>query len=386
MKWFQRVRDGTVRNEQVEDDAEFLRAATDLHVRDLCLWSCINMIANLVSKCEFKTFLQGKEAKDREYYLWNVEPNRNQNSSAFIHKWISQLYLNNECLIVEVDGQLLVADSFQKQTFALYDYKFSSVRVDDFTFTKPFFMGEVLYFKLCEKNMKQVVAGLYESYSNLLKYAAIQYQRSKGSRGTLTIDSAPRNDKEYQENLNDLLQNKFKAFFTANNAVLPLFKGYSYDDLGSKTYSSETTRDIRAMIDDISDFTARGFGIPPAIMRGDVAGTKDAVDNLLTVTIDPLIDMLQEEINRKRCGFEGFKAKTYIQIDTKTIKHVDLLSVAASIDKLVASGVFCINDIRKATGEAIIDEPWAWEHFMTKNYAKASELTSPLGGEANDTT
>lgn len=363
---------------------DFEQAAMDYCVRDLCLWSSINMIANLISKCEFKTFLHGVEAKDQEYYLWNVEPNLNQNSTQFIHKWISQLYINNEALIVEVNGQLFVADSFQKTEYALLDYQFTGVTVDTFTFSRMFLMRDVLYFRLCEKNMRAVVDSVYESYNKLLKYAETQYQRSKGSRGILNIDANPNGDKNYQATLDDLKNNQFKRFYTANNAVLPLHKGYTYDDIGSKTYSTETTRDIRAMIDDISDFMARGLGIPPAIIRGTVEGTKDAMDNLLTMTIDPLTDMLQEEINRKRNGLEGFRKKTYLQIDTKAIKHVDLLTVATSIDKLIGSGAFCVNDIRKATGESEIDAPWARQHFMTKNYAPSGELNNALEGSTDD--
>ena len=255
--WFRRVKDGVVVNDPVSEE-EYYKACADYYIRDLCLYSAINMIARLVSKCEFKTFLNGKEVQEQEYYLWNIEPNRNQNSTAFLQKLITKLYLDNECLVVEVNGQLLIADSYQKKTYALYDYVFSNVTIDEFTFSKPFLMGEVLYFKLGENNMRPLINGVYESYNTLLKYASLQYQRSRGSRGILSIDSAARSDKEFQTTLNDLLQKKFRSFFNANNAVLPLFKGYSYEDIGSKTYSSETTRDIRAMIDDISDLTARG--------------------------------------------------------------------------------------------------------------------------------
>jgi lantibiotic modifying enzyme len=94
--------------------------------------------------------------------------------------------------------------------------------------------------------------------------------------------------------------------------------------------------------------------------------------------------MLQEEINRKRSGYEGFIQGTFTKIDTKTIKHIDLLGVATAIDKLIASGTFCINDIRIAVGDEPIDEPWAWQHFMTKNYSTVEDLLKALeagGGE-----
>jgi hypothetical protein len=89
--------------------------------------------------------------------------------------------------------------------------------------------------------------------------------------------------------------------------------------------------------------------------------------------------MLAEEINRKRNGYAGFAAGTYLMIDTKTIKHIDLLSVAGAVDKLIGSGAFCINDIRKACGDVEIDEPWARQHFITKNYSTVEEALKALG-------
>jgi hypothetical protein len=91
--------------------------------------------------------------------------------------------------------------------------------------------------------------------------------------------------------------------------------------------------------------------------------------------------MLHEEINRKRSGYEGFTQGTFIKIDTKTVKHIDLLSVATSIDKLISSGAFCINDIRVAVGDQPIDEPWAKQHFMTKNYSTVEDLLKMLNEE-----
>jgi hypothetical protein len=75
----------------------------------------------------------------------------------------------------------------------------------------------------------------------------------------------------------------------------------------------------------------------------------------------------------------------YLKIDTKQIKHVDLLSVSTAVDKLIGSGAFCINDIRVVCGEQIIDEPWAWQHYVTKNYeAIEAALTLLKGGGGDD--
>lgn len=359
---------------------EYLALVGDIYIRELCFWSGVNIIANAVSKCEFRTFFNKKEIKSREYYLWNVEPNKNQNSSGFIHKWIAQLYRNNECLIIEQNGQLLVADSFMRTPYALYDDKFEQVTVGDFTFNRPFFQSEVMYFQLSEQNMRRVTVGLYEAYSKLIAYSMKSFQRSRGLKGKFKYDTLPVEGTKEEKAFNELINSKLKAWLMADSGALPLGKGQEFSELTQRTYANETSRDIRAMIDDVSDFTAKGFGIPPTLMRGDVQDTSKAVDQLLTFCVDPLVDMLAEEINRKRNGYQGFAAGNYLVIDTKTIKHIDLLSVATAIDKLIGSGAFCINDIRKACGESEIDEPWAKQHWMTKNYATVADLLAALEG------
>jgi HK97 family phage portal protein len=356
----------------------------EVHIREVAFWSTVNIIANAVSKCEFKTYLRGKEQKGAEYYLWNVEPNKNQNSSSFIHKWISKLYSNNECLIIENNGQLLVADDFVKTPYAVYEDVFTQVTVKDFTFNRSFKQSEVLYFELSEKNMRKVTNALYESYLKLISYGMKAYQKSRGTKGIFNYETIPVAGTEERKAFDALINEKFKKFMESGDAIIPLGRGQSFTEIGSKTYSSESTRDIRAMIDDICDFTAKAVGVPPALLRGDVQGVSNVIDQLLTFCIDPLCDMLQEEINRKRVGQAEYSKGTKTVINTKTIKHIDLFSITAAIDKLVSSGCYCVNDIRKAIGDEPIDAKWANEYFMTKNYATVEELLKSLEGGETD--
>jgi len=362
---------------------EYASLVADIYIREMAFWSAVNLVANAVSKCEFKTFMNGKETKGKEYYLWNIEPNRNQNSSVFLHKLIAKLYRNNECLVIEQNGQLLVADNFIRKPYALYDDVFSQVQVEDFTFNRSFTQSEVLYYKLNEENIRKLVNGLYESYSKLITYSMKAYQRSRGTKGIFKYDTLPAAGTNERKAFDALINEKIKKWMDGDNAALPLGRGQEWKELQHKTYTNESTRDIRAQIDDIFDFTARAFGIPPALLRGDVQDTSKAVDQLLTFCVDPLVDMLQEEINRKRNGYTGFSQGTYLKIDTKSIKHVDLLSVATAIDKLIGSGAFCINDIRKAVGDEPIDEPWANQHFITKNYETVENALKALEGGEN---
>lgn len=369
---------------------EMFSLEAEVAIRNLAFFTAVNLYCKLISKCEFKTYLNGKEVKGDEYYLWNIEPNQNQNSTQFITKLITKLFTDNEALVIEQGGKLFVADSFQQTEYALLPNTFSNIAIGDFTFNRKFAMDEVLYFKLNNSNIRSVINAIFESYGKLIECGKSSYSKARGEKGILEVEAVAQNAKNFQETFETLMNKRFKKYFKSDNAVLPLFEGYKYNSNQSKTYQSESSRDIKAMYDDIFDFTARALNIPPVMLKGDVANiSKDVINNLLTIGVDPLCDNLQEEINRKRNGKEGFIKGTKLKIDTRTIKHIDLFESATAIDKLIASGGFCINDIRTSTGEEIIDKPWAWKHYMTKNYATmdvvANELEEGGNGSAEET-
>lgn len=356
-------------------DQQVQEAVMEVSLRELAFWTCVGKIANALTKCEFRTFYEGEEIFGDEYYLWNYEPNRNQNKAEFINKAIEKLFRENELLIVEsYDGQLLVADSFETTPNTLYGDTYSNVLVDDYQFSRTFQSTDVLHWKLNSKNVNKIIHGLYNSYVKLIDYSAKSYLKSRGSRGILNISAMAQADKLFEEKLNKLMNEYFKSFFNSSNAVLPMFEGYGYDDLGSKTYSEGTSRDIKNQYDDIFDFTARGFSMPPSLAKGDVQDTSKAVEEMLTFCLDPLVQMMQQEINRKRIGSRGMQKGTRLQINTMRVKHIDMFDIATSADKLISSGIYTVNMILRALEEPQIAEEWADQHFITKNYSTIQEI------------
>lgn len=355
-------------------------AIYEVYLRELAFWTCVNKIANAISKCEFRTYMGRKEEHGREYYLWNYEPNPNQNATVFINKLIGQLYRHNEALVVEIANHLYVADGYEKEVYALRDYRFSGIVIDNYQLSETMGMSDVLFFELNSNDMRRLMNGMYESYSNLLMYAQKAYTKSRGHKGILDVDAIAQESENFSETFNELMTEHFKNFFDKDSAVLPLFNGYSYTDISqnAKTYSTESTRDIKALADDIFEFTARGFSFPPSLAKGDVQDTGKAIDELLTFVVDPLAKMMQQEINRKRNGYAGFCAGNYLKIDTLAVKHVDIFDIATPIDKLISSGAFTINDILEVIGKPRIDAEWADQHFITKNYSTIQDLLASL--------
>ena len=373
--------------QEIMGDPSVKGAMMDVYLRELAFWTCVNKIANAISKCEIKTYKNGKEVKEREYYLWNMEPNQNQNATAFFTKLIGQLYRNNEALVVEVNQRLYVADSYGKEIYALKDYVFTGITIDDYQLSESKRMSEVLFFELNSRDMRFLMNGMHESYTQLLTYAQNAYRKSRGHKGILNIEGIAQEQDNFDETFDELMTKHFKTFFEKDNAVLPLFEGYTYTDISqnAKTYSTESTRDIKALVDDIFEFTARAFSFPPSLAKGDVQDTSKAVDELLTFVVDPLAKMIQQEINRKRSGYTGWKKGTHIRIDTLAVKHIDIFDIATPVDKLISSGAFTINDILEVIGKPRIEEEWANQHFMTKNYSIVQSILDELSNDEAQT-
>lgn len=369
---------------------ELLAAAQEYQLRELAFWICVDMVANAVGRCEFRTFRNGTEVKERDYYLWNVEPNVNQNSTVFLHKLVAQLCKHNEALIInprQRDGHdtLVVADGWEvPETSVTRLQEYRQVLVDDFTFHKTFREDDVLHLRLNHLDLRPVLDGLYQSYYKLVSAAMKAYQWSNGQHWKVHVSQLAQGDKEFQANFLRMIQEQVKPFLESNGAILPEFDGYTYTNESGRV-SAGDTRDIKALMEDIFDFTARSFLIPAVLVNGKVEATSDANQRFLTYVIDPICDQLQEEINRKFYGYDRWRAGEYVWVDSSSIIHFDLFANAANVEKLVGSGVFCINDIRRAAGQAIINEPWAWRFWLTKNIAAIEAAAQGLGEQEGGT-
>ena len=369
---------------------ELLDAALDYQVRELSFLCCVNFVANAIGRCEIRTFRQNEEIREREYYLWNVEPNVNQNSTAFWHKAVARLYQDNELLIVPVrrrDGMdaVAVADDWDEPEWTpTRQNEYRNVKVWDFTFTQKVFReDDVIHLKLNHTNMRPILNGLYDSYFKLVKAAMDAYGWENGQHWKVHVSQVAQGSDGWDEAFTKMISAHIKPFLQSNGAVLPEFDGYKYEQVGGSAGSVKDTRDIKALIDDIFSFTARGFGLADVLLKGSVEATGDAMQRTLTGAIDPICDQFSEEATRKRYGYDAWQQGSYLRMDSSSIQHFDLFGQAANIEKLLGSG-WSLNDIRRAAGEQPINEPWADEHLITKNIGRLDTAEGAQEGGNNN--
>lgn len=353
--------------------------AVEYYFKKLAVEACADLIANTLSRCEFQTFDKGKETRGENYYLLNVSPNKNQNASEFIHSMVNHLIMENECLVIMQNNQLYIADSFNTEEYALRENIYTDVQIGNFTFDKTFNESSVIHLKLNDRNIMNVIDALYASYGKLIASAMNIYKRSNAKRFTLKGDFLRAQTSETQEAINNMFNSQMKNWLEADNAgsIFQLQEGFTLEDFsgsGKGGSASQNSRDIRALIDDIFDYVAMAFHVPRGLLKGDLADVEKQTDNFLMFCINPIAELIADEFNRKMYDKKEYLSRTYIKVDTSRIKVIDVVNLAAALDKLFAIGANTINDNLRMLGREPIDDEKANERFVTKNYQSLEQI------------
>ncbi len=357
---------------------------TEVFFKELATACAINMIANTIGKCEIRTFVKGQPVKGAEYYLWNYEPNPNENSSDFMQHFISNLCYDNEALIIELNGHLYVADSFSRRKYSFYEDIFSSITVADLTLQKPYTSGDVIYMQLNNIDARQRLEGSYTSYGKTVAKAVRNILRQGSQKGILNIDAQTSQQQDFATKLNELINNRFKPFYEAGSAVLPLQQGYTYTDV-TKQGVAPTPADLNERINYEFEMAGRAWRILKALILGDVSEVEKITKNFLTFAIDPVTEKFGEEATRKRYGVKQFCKGNFIDVNTNCIQHIDIFEQATNSDKLLSSGLYCIDELRTKLGDTAVGSDWSRKHYITKNYAEAEKMAHLGGTEGGGT-
>lgn len=348
------------------------------------LFTVIGMIARLISACEFRTFENDEEVRGEEWASLNVRPNKNQNAVEWKRELVSRLLMTGEVLVIQLrDGQKIIADGFNKEEYTVYDSKFTQVTRHGFTFEDTYFSSDVIYLTSPINARQTWLTSTIAEYRRLLNIAADRFEKSDGEKGTLEVSSVAKGSPEFEETFKNLMESYFKGYFSAKNAVLPLFDGYKYVPTSASragTYINDTST-IKTFADEALGRAAQVFGIPASYIRGDAAGIKDAQDAALTNCIKPYCKLISAEFTAKYHTLGEIAAGSRTEVDTSRILHYDLIGNATHLNELVGAG-WSHNEICRVLGQPEIDEPWANEHFVTRNYGTIDSAMTE-GGDGN---
>ena len=367
------------------DSAEYKvlisKAVEKAAFRELAIHIAVTYIANAISKCEFKTYENGKEVKGETYYKLNVRPNPNENSSQFIHHFVKNYYLNKQgALIVNHEGGMYVADSFdldEKNPLKPYVYKNASF--GSTTLKQPFLRKDVVHLRLEDARVKGLVDAVGMEYGEVLSLAMQSFKRTNGKKYKLLLDQYQSGDPNFKKTYEEVIQAQLKNFIDSDNAVYPKFSGIDLQEFS--TAQPTGSGDILAVRKEIFDVTAQSFRIPLPMMYGNITNMNEIVKVFLAFCVDPFADMVGEEFTGQTYGFEGWSKGNYIQVDTSRINHVDIFEVAQNVEKLISSGMCSIDELRPFLNFNPLGTEFSRRHYMTKNFEPAENVLTQGGGE-----
>lgn len=372
------------RNEKFEQSFEFDFDISDLtpknYLKKLALETNVNFIARTISMTEFRIMQGNKRVRDDWDYILNVRPNSDLSAADFWYTLAYKLLYDNEVLVVlSDDNQFLIADSFERVEYAVYEDIFKNVTVKDYTFNRTFKMNEVIYLTYINDRLTCFLDQMFKDYADLFARMLEAQKLSNQVRGTVEMDTNQQLNDENKQKLQDFIDKLFASFRKNIIALVPKLKGFNYNEVSSGANNGKNIDELTKLKRDLVDGVANILGIPISLIHGDMAEYETAMKAYIKFCYSPLIKKIQDELIVK-----VIDKKEYMQgktIQARGIAELNPLELATAVDKLRASGVYNGNEIRAKLGDEPVDNPLLEEYILTKNYERAQ---SSEGGEGKN--
>ncbi|MCU4771027.1 phage portal protein [Bacillus toyonensis] len=346
--------------------------ANRLHMKRLALDTCVSFLGRTISQSEFRVRNGKTFEKNELYYRLNVRPNKNMTASTFWERFIRKLIYDNECLVIQADdGDLLIADGFQHNEYAVYEDAFTDVTVKDYTFKRSFKQSEVIHLKYRNDKLSPLIDGLFADYGDLFGRILNSQKRKNQVRGTVDMDMIGAKTEEQIAKLQEFIDNMYKSIGSKDIAIVPQQKGINYNEIYNGVANGPSVEEINKVTNGFLNQVAMAFGIPTALIYGEMADVEKQTKNYMLFTVRPLLKKLSDEANVK-----FFEMSEYLlgrRIEVKAVSYQSIFDLATSIDKLISSSAFTGNEIRSEVDYEDSDDPNLNIHHITKNYTKLNE-------------
>lgn len=355
----------------------FQDTSTRVHMKRLAIETCASFLGRTISQSEFRIRKGRDFEKDELYYRLNVRPNKNMTASTFWQTVIEKLIYDNECLIIQSDDEdLLIADNFQHNSYAVLEDTFSKVKIKEYEFKRSFKQNEVFHLRYRNESLSPLIDGLFADYGDLFGRILNSQKRKNQIRGTVDIEAQVAKNPDTLTRLQTFIDKIYMAFGEKDIAIVPQQPGFKYNENSSGGNGGQSVEEINKVTNGFLDQVAMAIGIPISLLHGDMADVEKQTKNFMMFTVNPLLKKIRDEGNSK-----FFTKNDYLngnKLEIKPISYLNLFDLANSIDKLVSSGTFTGNEVRQEAGYEPSDDPNLDKHYITKNY---TEMQTTEGGE-----
>lgn len=386
--WLHKKSDGAIVD---LSDLVLEKKANYMFICELAIDKAIEMITKMIAKSEIKVYRKNDddrvaEIKNNLYYRLNVRPNDFQTGTDFWKLVIKKLLKEGECLIIADafsysgnDAKLYVADSFTESDEVLYPRRYTNVSVENYPFRKTFDADHVLHLKNRNRKIIAYMNQFNKAYGDLLATAVQSYKASNASKYKMEMQGGSYQLKTQDGKVistNEYTRNIAEKIASEELEVIISSPQTKLDKI--ETGNSKSTDDLRTITSHIFETVAFVFDIPIDVFMGKTTEKSNAMNDFITFAVSDIAEIINDSLNAKWVTKEEYLRGEKIELDQSSFKHVDILDVATNLDKLYSNG-FSHNDLRGFVGLPLLDEDWANEHNVTKNYAPIKE-----GGGGNE--
>lgn len=333
----------------------------------MAIESVIGFIARIIIQSEFRIKKNKKYVKDITYYKFNVKPNKNQTAAKFWHDVVHKLVYDGECLIVKSrTDDLLIADDYNHRKYAVKEDVFSNVYVKGMELSGTFTRGEVMFLQYGNEELSRLVDSLFYDYGELIGRMFETQKMKNQIRSTVDVDSQFLKTKEGQDRLQNFINRAYKAIKEKAIAIVPQQNGMEYKEHSKQSTSGQSVDEINKTTDGFLDQVCHAVGLPPNLLKGDMADIEKMTRNGMKFCVDPIITIISDELNMQ--FIDQYDFLNGERIDIKRISYRDMFDIAVAIEKLRTSTVADGHELRDEIGLEYSDDPIHDEFIMSKNY------------------
>lgn len=342
------------------------------YLKRMALESVFNFVGRTMSTAKFSLKNEDEKVDFAWDYILNVRPNKSHSAGDFWHKFFYKLLSDNEVLVVLTDDdQLLIADNFVKESYAIYDDRFKNVMVQGYEFKKTFNMSDVIYLQYNNEKLNKITDSLFKDYGELFGRIIEISMRNNQIRAGVSIDTTgtANNEGDRQGRLQNYINRLLSSFKNASVAIFPKVKGVDYEEYTNKVgVTNQSLDELTKMKKSLIDDVARAVGVPSALVHGEMADLESNMKAYRNLCIKPLIKKVQDEFNAKLQTKADYDKGQRVKVSGILVP--DILEFATQIDKVVSSGAFIADEVRDATGYDPLPNGEGKELIRTKNYEK----------------
>ena len=359
------------------------------YIEAICTAHAIDLISRTIASTELQVYRydsknkKTEEKRDHVYYRLNVKPNVNENGTNLKNKLVKELLTKGKALIIfDKKRNLSVHYMFLAKTYDCNDEVvngkvFKNVTVEDeegniHEFEREFKLekGECLYFVYRNDKLQKAMENFKINSSKFLNIIDKSYKTSnvnkwrlKNPGGQPTMIDAETGEQVTYEKYKEKITS---GLFDEEESVLLLSEIFDLYLLNKD--KSKDLSDHEKEVKEIGDKVAMMFDIPTDVFYGNKTEKSNGNNDFITFACNPIMKSIEDTYNGGLIDEEDFVNGEQIRFNRFCMQHLDITSLGTSLDKLTSIG-FSFNQLCKILNLPEVDEDWANEHHVTKNYA-----------------